>query len=48
MSKKIKKEQPRYKTQKQYENNFKKNYAQMLNSMVKEIIHKITEDAKII
>ena len=39
---KIKKEQPRYKTQKQYEIEFKRNYAKMLNSMSKELIHRVT------
>lgn len=36
---KIKKEEPRYIAQKQYENEFKRNYAKMLNSMNKEIIY---------
>jgi hypothetical protein len=45
MIKKIKKEQPRYKTQKQYEFEFKRNYAKMLVAMSKEIIHTLTQDS---
>ena len=47
---KIKKEQPRFKVQKEYEAELKKNYGKMLNTMNKEIIHRLTqniiEDAK--
>lgn len=39
---KIKKEQPRFKTQRQYESSMKKEYAIMLNTMNKEIIHRLT------
>lgn len=41
---KIKKEQPRYNVQKEYETSFKKNYAKMLNSMNKELIHRLTQN----
>jgi len=41
---KIKKEQPQYKVQVQYETEFKKSYGKMLNAMNKEIIHKLTQD----
>ena len=42
--KKIKKEEPRFIAQKQYENQFKRNYAQMLNSMNKELIHVLSNE----
>lgn len=41
---KIKKEQPRYNVQKEYEISFKRNYAKMLNSMNKEIIHRLNQN----
>lgn len=41
---KIKKEEPRYNVQKQYEGEFKKNYAKMINSMNKELIHRLTNE----
>ena len=43
---KVKKEEPRYNTQKQYEGEFKRNYAKMLNSMNKEIIHILSNGIK--
>lgn len=41
---KIKKEQPRFKVQSEYEGKFKRNYAQMLNNMNKELIHRLTQN----
>ena len=44
MAKKLKKEEPRYKTQKEYEKTFKHSYYQMLINMNKSIIAKATKD----
>lgn len=41
---KIKKEQPRYKVQTEYENQLKMDYGKMLNTMNKEIIHRLTQN----
>lgn len=41
---KIKKEQPRYNVQKEYETSFKRSYAKMLNTMNKELIHRLTQN----
>lgn len=46
MSNKVKKEQPRYSVQRQYERSFKRSYAKMIDSMMKEVIHTITTDKK--
>lgn len=43
---KLKKEQPRYKVQFEYETRFKKNFRQMLNSMNKTLILKMTQIIK--
>lgn len=46
ITKKLTKEQPRYKVQSEYELKFKKNFRQMLNSMNKALIFKMTQITK--